>query len=81
MQEINISKQKAILKVLDYISKEIFDDDDIKFIVKEKVITPIMHMLYIQLQPYILMLIGCIIIIIISSLLSLIMFFFMYLKK
>ncbi len=81
MQEINISKQKAILKVLDYISKEIFDDDDIKFIVKEKVITPIMHMLYIQLQPYILMLIGCIIIIIISSLLSFIMFFFMYLKK
>ncbi len=74
-------KNKAIHKVLEYVANEIFDDDEMKDVIKDKIISPMMHMLYIQLQPYIILMIGCIILVILSSLLSLIMFFFMYLKK
>lgn len=74
------TKNKSIYKVVEYFAKEILDDDDIKTVVKEKVISPIMHMLYIQLQPYILLLMGCIILVVICSLLTLV-FFFIFLRK
>lgn len=74
-------KNKAIHKVLEYVANEIFDDAEIKDVIREKIILPMMQMLYIQLQPYIIFLIACIILVIFSSLLSLILFFFMYLKK
>ena len=76
-----MSKNKSIYKVVEYFAKEILDDDDIKVMVKDKVISPIMSMLYIQLQPYIILLMGCIILMILSSLLTLIFFVFSFLKK
>lgn len=75
------TKNKSIYKVVEYFAKEILDDEDIKTVVKEKVISPIMSMLYIQLQPYIILLMGCIILVILSSLLTLIFFIFSFLKK
>jgi len=74
-------KNKSIFKVVEYFAKEILDDDDIKVMVKDKVISPIMSMLYIQLQPYIILLMGCIILVILSSLLTLIFFIFSFLKR
>ena len=74
-------KNKSIYKVVEYFAKEILDDDDIKNMVKDKIISPIMRMLYIQLQPYIILLMGCIILMILSSLLTLAFFFFSYLRK
>lgn len=73
-------KNKSVYKVVEYFAKEILDDEDIKSIIKDKVISPIMNLLYLQLQPYILLLMGCIILVILSSLLTLI-FFIIYLRK
>lgn len=81
MQKKDNLKQKSLYKVVEYFAKEILDDEDIKVMVKDKVISPIMHLLYIQLQPYILLLMGCIILMILSSLLTLMFFVFTYLKK
>ena len=73
-------KKKTLYTVVEHFAKEILDDEDVKAMVKDKIISPIMHLLYIQLQPYILLLMGCIIIVILSSLLTLI-FFIIYLRK
>lgn len=72
---------KLLQKTIEYISNEIFNDNENKVFIKEKIVGPMMNILYSQLQPYIILLIVCIIFIVLSSILNLVFFCFMYLKR
>lgn len=74
-------KNTTIIKIIDYIANEINTDNHLKTMIKEKIISPIMYTFYLQLQPYIILLIGCVILVIISSICNLVFFALMYLKK
>lgn len=67
-------------KILAMLSEEI-NKNETQVLIKEKVITPVINMIYAELYPYIIALIVTIIIILVLSLLTFISFVLYYLKN
>jgi len=78
-QPSNMVKTIA-LKLMSLLSDEI-NKQETQVLIKQKVITPVINMIYAELYPYIIALIVTIIVILVLSLLTFISFILYYLKN
>lgn len=67
-------------KVFTMIANEI-DKDEMQLMIKRKIITPVINMIYVELHPYIICLVATVSVILILSLLTFLFFIIYYFRK
>ena len=80
MDESNSVVNTLTSKVFNMIANEI-NKDDMQLIIKQKIITPVINMIYAELHPYIICLIATVSVILILSLLTFLFFIIYYFRK
>lgn len=85
MDNIEVKEEQNIVnmltsKVLTMIANEI-NKDEMQLLIKGKIITPVINMIYAELHPYIICLVATVSIILVLSLMTFLFFVVYYFKK
>jgi hypothetical protein len=80
MDESNSIVNSLTSKVFGMIASEI-NKDEMQLIIKQKIITPVINMIYLELHPYIICLVATVSVILILSLLTFLFFIIYYFRK